>query len=272
MMDTRSHLHALAFGLALHAAAARAQPPDVRIDDYISPDRPGLAEGSSVVGAGRFQIETGVQQEYRRGAERSRAIFVPTLLRFGLNDRLEVRIEGNTYSWKQQRDPSQGVMTGDGTAPTSIGVKYNLVQPDGAARPSVGAILRVFPPSGSGMFRTLHTTGDLRLVADWDFASQWSLNPNLGAAVYEDDATQKTYAAGLFAMTLNYNPSKVLNFFVDTSIQYPDSKNGRTAMIVDIGTAVLVGRNTQLDLSVGWGALGRTVPKLFLAAGVSQRF
>jgi hypothetical protein len=261
-----------AFALSLHAAAARAQPPTVNVDDYINPDRPGIADGSYVVGAGRFQIETGVQQEYRRGdAEHSRTLFVPTLLRLGLTDRVELRVEGSTYSWKQARDPLLGVMTTDGTAPTSIGLKLHFIDPDGASRPSVGAILRVFPPSGSGAFRTGHTTGDLRLVADWDFAPQWSLNPNLGAAVYEDNSG-KTYAAGLFAMTLNYNPSKVLNFFVDTSVQYPEARNGRSAMIVDIGTAFLVGRNTQLDLSVGWGTLGRTTPRLFLAGGISQRF
>tara|TARA_R100000935_G_scaffold52445_1_gene79619 strand:+ start:297 stop:746 length:450 start_codon:yes stop_codon:yes gene_type:complete len=38
-----------------------AQP----LDDYINPDRPGLADGSNVVGADRIQVETGIQQEYR---------------------------------------------------------------------------------------------------------------------------------------------------------------------------------------------------------------
>ena len=37
-----------------------AQP----LDDYINPDRPGLADGSNVVGADRIQVETGIQQEY----------------------------------------------------------------------------------------------------------------------------------------------------------------------------------------------------------------
>jgi hypothetical protein len=72
----------------------------------------------------------------------------------------------------------------------------------GSKRPSVGAIVRVFPPSGSGNSRNNRTTGDFRLAADWNFAEKWSLNPNSGVGVYQDQSS-RTYAAGLFAATLN---------------------------------------------------------------------
>ena len=49
------------FACVVLAQAARAE--DV---DYINPDRPGLTDGSNVVGAGYFQIETGMQQEFRK--------------------------------------------------------------------------------------------------------------------------------------------------------------------------------------------------------------
>ena len=35
--------------------------------DDANPDRPGIADGSSVVGASRFQVESGVQREQRHG-------------------------------------------------------------------------------------------------------------------------------------------------------------------------------------------------------------
>ena len=109
------------------------------------------------------------------------------------------------------------------------------------------------------------------MAADWNFAEKWSLNPNVGVGVYEDQ-TNRTYTAGLFAATLNFNPSKVLNFFVDTGIQSPEEKNGKTSVIVDAGTAFIIGHDIQLDLSVGTGVTGSTPPHPFIAAGFSKRF
>lgn len=270
-------LPALAFALGIGAslqiaASAYAAPADANVNDYINPDRPGIADGSNVVGAGRFQIETGLQQEYRSSdGGHARRLFLPTLLRFGFHKNFEFRVEGNTYIMMKAYDPAQGTTRNEGTAPTSIGVKYHIVDSEGVQRPSVGAILRVFPPSGSRSLRTAHATGDFRLAADWDFAPQWSLNPNVGVAAYEDD-TQRPYTAGLLAATLNFNPSKVLNFFIDTGIQFPEAKRGRASIILDIGAAYVIGQDTQLDFSVGSRAAGTTPPRLFLSAGISMRF
>ena len=263
----------LAVGLFLQAALpARADSTDAAAGDYINPDRPGIADGSNVVGPGRFEIETGLQQEYRRdGAAHDRTLFVPTLLRLGLNRNWEVRVEGNATHGSSAFDPTQGSIHSEGAAPVSIGAKYHFLDSGGVQRPSVGAILRVFPPSGSGGFSTTHATGDLRLVADWDFASKWSLNPNVGFGVYEGDG-HKLYAAGLFATTLNYNPSKVLDFFVDTGMQSPETKGGGTSIIYDGGVAYLIARDIQLDVSVGTGAAGATPPHPFVSAGISKRF
>lgn len=135
----------------------------------------------------------------------------------------------------------------------------------------MGAIVRVFPPSGSGDFGNTQTTGDLRVAADWNFADRWSLNPNVGIAVYQDDA-KRSYTAGLFAATLNFNPSKVVNFFVDTGVQTPEEKHGATSIIVDAGGAFIIGHDIQLDLSVGTGVAGSKPAHPFIAAGFSKRF
>lgn len=114
-------------------------------------------------------------------------------------------------------------------------------------------------------------TGDLRVAADWDLTPQWSLNPNVGVAVYEDGAA-RLYAAGLLAVTLNFNPSTTLNFFVDTGLQSPETKRGRTAAVVDFGMAYVIGANVQLDVSVGARVAGDTPPRQFLSVGISKRF
>lgn len=189
----------------------------------------------------------------------------------GLNPQFEFRIEGNTYTSVRATDAMQETSSSRGVAPTSFGLKYHFVDGAGASRPSVGAIVRLFPRSGSGDFKTARATGDVRLVADWDFLPAWSLNPNLGVGLFQDN-TQGLYAAGLFAATLNYNPSKKLNFFIDTGLQTPEARHGKTAVEVDAGTAYLVSDNVQLDVSAGTSLTGTTTPRLFFSAGVSMRF
>lgn len=94
----------LAFGLIATWAAPALAGPD---DDYINPDRPGIADGSTSVGRGHFQIETAFQREFRDSGD-DRTTFIPTLLRYGFADKWEVRVESNTYSWEKQVDPAQG--------------------------------------------------------------------------------------------------------------------------------------------------------------------
>lgn len=164
-----------------------------------------------------------------------------------------------------------GVDVSEGSAPISLGAKYRITAPEDSNQPSIGAIVRVFPASGSGNFRTRHTTGDVRLAADWDIGPQWSLNPNVGIAVYEDDQN-RVFTAGLLALTLSYNPSKTLSLFIDGGMQSPEEKNGKTSVILDMGVAYLLNRDVQLDFSVGAGAAGSKSPRSFFSFGISRRF
>jgi len=256
----------------LAAAAARAQSPGDPDQDIINPDRPGTADGSGVVGAGRFQIEAGLQQDRRSdGSSRSRTDYVPALLRLGVGGNLELRVESNTYTSTRARDSEQGPTRSEDIQPVSVGFKYRFAEAADSQRPSMAVIVRLFPRSGTGDYRTRRATGDLRIAADWDFAPQWSLNPNLGVGAYEGDGG-RLFTAALFAATLNYNPSKVVNLFVDIGCQYPETRNGRGSAVVDGGIAYIVGRDVQLDFSVGARVAGVTPARVFWAAGISKRF
>lgn len=247
-----------------------AQSQSANDEDLINPDRPGIADGSNVIGRGRIQIESGIQAEYRRdGDTRDHTLFIPTLFRIGFSDKWEARIEGNTFTRDRTFDPTSSD-TAEGFAPLSFGFKYHFQDSKGVRHPSLGTIFRLFPAWGSNEFRTHHVTGDLRLVADWDFAPKLSLNPNFGVARYED-SQQRAFVAGLFAVTLNYLPTKKLNPFIDMGITAPEEKDGRSSVILDTGVAYIIGRDVQLDASVGKGVHGRTPPHPFIAAGISFR-
>jgi len=268
-----------------HLAAAEAQsvrPPDQSAqsqsapddEDLINADRPGIADSSAVVGPKTFQIESGIQQEFRRSGDvREHTFFTPALLRFGINSQFEVRIEGNTFTRVSTSVSANSIDRVSGFAPVSLGFKYQFHNSETGHQLSLGTIVRVFPTWGSNEFRTQHATGDIRFAADWKFGPclKLSLNPNVGVARYEDD-DGKLFTAGVFATTLNYNPTKKLNPFVDIGIQAPEKKEGQTAAILDSGIAYIIGENFQVDASIGTRVHGETSPRPFLSFGVSWRW
>ena len=250
----------------------RSDVPPADSTDLINPDRPGIADGSRVIGEHQWQLELGVQQERRRldANVRTTTTFAPALLRVGVSRRIEARIETNSISSLEAEAPATGSERETGYAPVSIGVKYQAFDSGGDGRRSVGVIGRVFPSTGSADFRNVNTTGDVRVAADWDFAPHLSVNPNLGLGVEQADGGG-TFTAGLAALTLNYLPTERINPFVDVGAQTPEARRGRASVILDTGLAYIIGRNLQLDVSAGRGVHGATPPRPFVAVGVSLR-
>ena len=241
-------------------------------EDLINPDRPGIANGSQVIGPRRFQIEAGVQTYFLGGgSSTARLLSVPTLLRFGLDKRYEIRVETIGYSALSVSDPVVGLQHAEGFGQTSIGFKRTFQASSGAKHPGVGTIVRFFPASGGGAFQTRHATYDALLCADWDFAPHLSLNPNIGFGTYED-GNGILYSNFQLASTLTYAPTTHLNFFVDFGLQAPEAAGASESLIYDGGVTYIVGRNVQLDVSVGTGARGHTAPHPFWSTGVSVRF
>src|SRR5260370_325697 len=157
-----------AFSLFLFLIASAALAQDA---DLINPDRPGIADGSAVIGRGISQIEAGLERDH--GSD-GRSLSTPQLLRYGLSKAFELRVEGNGYIHASGAN---------GFAPLSIGAKYHFND-----APSLGVIARFFVPSGTGAQRSHVTTGDVRLAADINLGEKWSLNPNVGIASQDDGA------------------------------------------------------------------------------------
>jgi hypothetical protein len=186
-------------------------------DDLINPDRPGIADGSATVGRGVFQLETGIDRDRESHA-------FPTLLRFGISKNFEARVE------------SESALTHP-----LLGFKLHF-----ADAPSMGVIVR----AGN------QHQGDVRLAADVNLGTKWSLNPNIGVTRDRDP---------LAALTVQYNLSDHANVFIDGG--YAASQ-----ILLDAGAAVILGRDTQLDVSITRGARGTPAPNTVVSAGISRRF
>jgi hypothetical protein len=256
----------------LHAqATAQSATADTSQCDLIDADRPGIADGSHLIGAGQIQLETGYQNErHRDGDVPSRLSFAPALLRIGLSSRVEARLEGNTFTHERVSPPDGSATTSSGFSPLFLGAKIALYDPKQSGPLQVSTIVRVAPPSGTDEFRSDRTTADVRLVADWQFAPTLSLNPNVGYGAYEgSDGTLVNTALG--ALTLSYQPTPRWNPFVDVAYVSREDAGGSWSMIADAGVAYILGCNLQLDVSAGQNLHGVTAPKPFVAAGVSVR-
>ena len=231
---------AAALLLLLTPLAAHAQ------DDSIVADRPGLADGSTLVSRGVAQLETGVNAD---GGD-DELFTLPTLLRYGLTDRLELRIASDVVGWTSD---------GGDIAPVEAGFKLRLR--DGAIPLSL--IASVQPPAGGGNLRSTAFESEARLVSDIDLAEGLSLTPNVGVAIVEGDG-----AVAIFAATVEREIGNALPFVdFETTIG-----NGDTSLIADAGLAWVVRPNTQLDISAGVNVLGDEYPDWFISAGYSRRF
>lgn len=209
-------------------------------DDLIDADRPGIADGSHSVKKGRFQIEFGFERD---DAATDQTRFFPTLLRYGVTDSFELRAESGTFEHSRQ---------GNGWDTVSLGFKDHFYERDNL---SLGVIGRWFLSGGSGEFESDHSYGDLRLTGDMQFGEHWAINPNVGVSL----------GTATGALTIQYNLTPKSNVFVDGSVQ-------KSLFIADAGAAWILGNNSQLDFSVGWGAHGADAPRVFWSGGVSHRF
>ena len=253
-------------------AAAQTVLPPVQSSpapsDLSNADRPGIADGSGIVGRGVVQIEFGVQREFtEQGGTTTRTSFLPALARIGVGARWEARVESNLYTWTTTIDPAI-TSHQSGWAPTSFGFKYRAVDAGDGSGPSLAVIGRVAPPSGSGGLESRRVTADMRVVADVNVSRMISLNPNVGLARLEEDG--QAFSAALVALTLSVSPSARVLPFVDVALQKPVGIDSGAALIVDAGLAYILQRNVQLDVSIGGDAHG-VAPRPFVSVGISWR-
>lgn len=240
-------------------------------DDTISTDRPDFVESSQVVGKGRIQLETSVQWDrLRDDASHERTLSTPTLLRIGVGESTELRIETDGRTVVHAVDPASGARTMTaGYADTAIGVKWHLRdQQDQQA--SLGLLLHADLPSGSRELRGHGVRPSLRLAAEWDLPHDLSFGVMPGVAVDRDDNGRR-YAYGILAATLGKEFGERVRGFVELAApQIARASYGGTQASFDTGLTYLIDKNIQADFLLTHG-LNRRTPDLSVAIGLSVR-
>ena len=240
-------------------------------DEAITTDRPDFVESSDVVGRGRVQIETSIAGERQRQAGlRARLTATPTLLRVGVSDTLEMRVETDGRLRLRSSDAS-GVYRESGWGDVALGVKWH--QRDGdeeTLTPGIGWLLHVDADSGSAAFRGDGWRPSLRMVAEWEFAGGWSLG--LMPGIYQDRDPSGRYVGGIFAAVVGKSFTPQLRGFVEVSGQQLTSRrHGGQLTTLDTGAAYLLTKDLQIDIAVSRG-ITSAAPDFAWTLGLSARF
>jgi hypothetical protein len=246
--------------------------------DAIETDRPDQTETATVVGAGRVQIEAGVVYESSRstmantfgGGETTvdaTVMSIPTVLvRFGLTDLLELRVEGG-----MQRDErtisvagTEGVAeTVSGTVAPALGFKVELHEESGPL-PQMAFIGDLTLPVGEEGYRPEHVAPAFRFTFSHSLGESLALGYNLGAEWSGSDPN----GVGIYTVTLAAALTEALGAYVEA---FGEMSTGATPMhMLDGGFTLKPMPNLQLDLSGGL-ALNEVSPDYFFGAGVSVR-
>ena len=262
---SRSAVHAATLALLFAACAASAHAGD----DGIVTDRPDFVESSNVVGLGRFQVETSVAADRSRSAGyRERVVSTPTLLRYGISDTVELRLEGDgRVSGRSQDLPGGAEGRVSGYADASFGVKWHALDAAGT-NPSLGVLLHVDAPSGSRALRGEKYRPSLRVVAEWELPNDMSLGLMPGAGS-NTDASGQRYTHGIFGAVVGKQLTDKLRGFVEIAAPHvARSSHGGTEATFDVGGAYLITDTLQVDAMLARGLNSRT-PDLSLTIGLS---
>jgi hypothetical protein len=235
---------------------------DAQDNNDLVTDRPDQTESPVLVPRKALQVETGFILENDRIAtdQRINLLYNSTLLRYGINSNLELRLVSEYLSQTIRRDES--VEQHHGFGPIALGMKLKLAD-EKKFWPQAGLICHVQLKTGSAEWVPAYTSVDLRLALSNNLSPKWSLSYNLGIQSGDNDRDMTCY----YTVAIGYLIHKDLAAFIE---QYSFFPKGEADHRWDGGFTFKVTRMIQLDLSAGIG-LNNNAPDYFAATGVSFR-
>lgn len=260
--------------LALAALLAVTLPPALAADEMAT-DRPDFVESSDVVGKGRVQVETSFAGERDRADGFTvRVASTPTLLRVGVSDDLELRVETDGRLRATVREDATGARSTErGWSDTAVGLKWHLRDGDeNAGTPGIALLLHADLDSGSAAFRGEGVRPSARVVFEWDLGGDWSFGAMPGFYV-ERNAGGQRYVGGIAAVTVgrDWLEGRVHGFVELAGQRLASRRNGGSVVTADLGVSWKIRPTVQVDCALFKG-LNRDAPDLGWTTGLSLKF
>lgn len=273
-MDMKFHagIFVCAAFVVAGSALADDKAKEAAKDDKITTDRPDFVESSDTVGKGRFQVEASFAYERNNlDGVRDRTWSTPFLLRYGIAEDWELRLETDGHISARSEDSASGIsVKQSGFADTSLGVKWHALDEAGSM-PSVGFLFHLDFASGSSAFRGKGVRPSLRMVAEWELPNEMSLGVMPGIML-DKTATGERFTSGIFGIVLGKGWTDQLRSFVEVSVpQIASNKYGGTVANFTVGAAYLLTKDVQVDTALSRGLNNRT-PNWSWTVGLSAKF
>ncbi len=252
-------------GCLLHAAG---DPAFGDSPSQIVTDRPDVADSTQTVPFGGLQIEAGL--EYARtgiaAGPAERRLAVQALLRAGLTDRLEVRLEGEPLV--RLRGAEEDTDHGDLT----LGFRYRFLDSEeGRWWPSLGAQPFVKLPVSDAPIGSERPDFGFLALATFALPWQWSLDVNAGLAIVGQTRPNGHLLQALVAASLGRPVTDRLSPYMELFFASRAERDGRDVLGVGTGLVYLLTRGIAVDAGVETWLTGRG-PDYAFRAGVSARF
>ncbi len=237
-------------------------------------DRDAFTPATSTVGEGFGMLESSYAFiDNRRGAADTHS-FPETLFRYGLTERIELRV-----GWNYEAGGGGNVVTANESSEGLLGpevefesyalygVKIGLTEQRGWI-PQTCAILEAFTPTAGDDFATKPV---ITCAGGWKLPRGWELDSALRFAIGNEEDH------GTFN---RWGPSMVLRYLVNDQLQvhaeyfgvYTDGIHEETSRtFISPGGRYLITPNFELGLRVGWG-ISEDAANFFANTGFAWRF
>ena len=233
-----------------------ASPPTLLAQQPITPDRPGIGSGATVLAPGLVHLETGASLASGTGVDQY--AFGEVLVRAGLAG-VELQLFGN--SLVVQRSDALPVLDDEGFQDLGVGLKVPLLR-DVGERMNVSLQGVLTAPTGSALFTNDEWVGALNALFDVSLTDAAGLSINLGVeeGVGGSDAVVSAVVTPGVSLRGGFGAyGGWAGYFVeDGDVNYGEA-----------GLTYLAGDDVQLDLNGGWGL---DSDEWFLGAGIAVRW
>lgn len=207
-----------------------------------APDRPGIGTGSFITPENMIGVEAGL--EFSIDLFKKQASIGQLMMRYGVNDKLEIRTFLGSYSIADEALIG-GSRTNSGFQDMAIGTKYNLFSDDDKA--TVSALAEVSVPVGTDEFTSGEFVPSLGVLADFSLQKMWSVSSNLGYTFGPgnlDDFVMFTLTPG-FVIS---NSANIGGYFGYAGI-YDGNANENW---IEAGLTIGLESGAQLDMNLGY--------------------
>lgn len=258
-----------------NAAAQKTDPPasdepvTSAVIEALVTDRPGLSCGPYVVGPGILQIESGVAIDWsRQGDQRSEGLSTPMTLRYGISERVEMRLKTSGLVVARESGADVPRTTTEGVAAPTVEAKWQLTE---SAGPTVALLLSTSLPIGSPALRPGELQPAALLSTDLPLGGAASISLNAGLVSAFDDSLEDRFAQGFFAAVVGFALADDWGGFVEAAVTTPDAIHGDLTVLIDGGVSWVVNPDLQLDVSAIRGVTAAATDWTAML-GVSLRF